>query len=179
MIRALVAASSPIVRAGIEALLKESGKIDVASDASDADVIIAETEPPLDGPPAILLTDDPGDSLRAGVRGVLPRQASESELVGAIEAVAAGLIAIHPQFLETVSSGMRGSVLQLDEPLTPRELEVLRLLAEGTGNKEIAYRLGISEHTVKFHVASLLDKLHAGSRTEAVSIGIRAGLVTL
>lgn len=178
MIKVQVTAQSPVVRAGLEALLKESGSIEIVPTASDADVVVADREPPLEGPPAVLLTDDPTESLRVGIRGILPPHASESEIEGAVKAVAAGLIAIHPQFLDAISVPIRGAI-PLDEPLTPRELEVLRLLAEGTGNKEIAHRLGISEHTVKFHVASLLDKLHAGSRTEAVSIGIRAGLVML
>ena len=68
---------------------------------------------------------------------------------------------------------------ELAEPLTPRESEVLQMLASGLANKEIAAKLAISEHTVKFHVASILGKLGAGSRTEAVSLGIRRGLVLL
>ncbi len=63
--------------------------------------------------------------------------------------------------------------------LSPRESEVLALLAEGLGNKEIATRLGISENTIKFHVSSIMDKLDAGSRTEAVARGIRQGLVVV
>jgi NarL family two-component system response regulator YdfI len=63
--------------------------------------------------------------------------------------------------------------------LTPREIEVLRLMAEGTSNKIIAHQLGISDHTVKFHVTSILTKLNAGSRTEAVTLGVRQGLVYL
>ena len=117
--------------------------------------------------------------MRPGIRGLLPRTASESEIVAAVSAVAAGLVAVHPLFLATVTTALRAEAPELDEPLTPREIDVLRLLTEGVGNKEIAHRLHISEHTVKFHVASLLDKLHAASRTEAVSIGLRAGLVTV
>ena len=64
-------------------------------------------------------------------------------------------------------------------PLSNREVEVLRMLSEGHANKEIAFRLGISEHTVKFHVASLFQKLHASSRTEAVTLGVRQGLILL
>ena len=65
------------------------------------------------------------------------------------------------------------------EPLTPREVEVLQLLSEGLSNKLIAGRLGVSEHTAKFHVAAILGKLHAGSRTEAVTIGVRRGLIMI
>ena len=67
----------------------------------------------------------------------------------------------------------------MTEELTPRETEVLAMLAEGLGNREIASRLGISDHTVKFHISSILDKLNASSRTEAVTLGIRRGLVLL
>ena len=63
------------------------------------------------------------------------------------------------------------------EALSPREIEVLGMMAEGIGNKEIAARLAISEHTVKFHVASIMGKLHAGTRTEAVMLGVRMGLI--
>ena len=69
--------------------------------------------------------------------------------------------------------------VDLSEPLSPREMQVLRMLAEGLGNKEIAWQLGISDHTVKFHVASILGKLHASTRTEAVALGIRQGLVPI
>ena len=63
--------------------------------------------------------------------------------------------------------------------LTPREIEVLRLLAEGASNKMIAHQLGISDHTAKFHVGSILSKMNAGTRTEAVTLGMRRGLVYL
>ncbi len=69
--------------------------------------------------------------------------------------------------------------MEVVEELTPREIEVLRMMAEGLGNKEIAVRLGISDHTVKFHISSILAKVGASSRTEAVTIGIRMGLVLL
>ena len=65
------------------------------------------------------------------------------------------------------------------EPLTSRESDVLSLLAEGAGNKEIAARLGISEHTVKFHVSSILSKLGAATRTEAVTRGYKEGLILI
>jgi DNA-binding NarL/FixJ family response regulator len=65
------------------------------------------------------------------------------------------------------------------EDLTAREFEVLRLVSMGLGNKEIAARLAISEHTAKFHISSILSKLHAASRTEAVSLGIRRGLIPI
>jgi DNA-binding NarL/FixJ family response regulator len=70
-------------------------------------------------------------------------------------------------------------LIETVEELTPREVEVLRLLADGLGNKEVALRLGISDHTVQFHISSILAKLGAGSRTEAVTLGIRRGLILL
>jgi DNA-binding NarL/FixJ family response regulator len=77
-------------------------------------------------------------------------------------------------------AGEAGAVPKLPSvALTPREIEVLRLLADGTSNKIIAHKLGISDHTVKFHVTSILTKLNAGSRTEAVTLGVRMGLVYL
>jgi two-component system, NarL family, response regulator YdfI len=121
-------------------------------------------------------------ALRSGVRAVLPSDVSRDQLVAALEAAASGLIVVHPA---DVAAAFPASALasrpmpELAEPLTRREREVLQMLAAGLGNKEIAARLAISEHTVKFHVASILGKLGAESRTEAVSLGIRRGLVLL
>ncbi len=121
-------------------------------------------------------------ALRAGVRAVLPRDATPEQLRAALEAAAAGLIVVHPSGLSEVlpaPAALSSPVPELPEPLTPREREVLQMISAGLGNKEIAGRLSISEHTVKFHVASILGKLGASTRTEAVSIGIRHGLVLL
>jgi DNA-binding NarL/FixJ family response regulator len=87
---------------------------------------------------------------------------------------------VHPAFLDGVIAippAARPSDELPPPPLTGRELEVLTLLAHGLGNKEIAVRLGISDHTVKFHIGSIFNKLDASSRTEAVTVGIRAGLI--
>ena len=121
-------------------------------------------------------------ALRAGVRAVLPRDVAPQQLHAALEAAAAGLVVIHPSELDTVLPSAVGSLATPDEllePLTRREREVLQMLAGGLANKEIAARLAISDHTVKFHVASILGKLGVASRTEAVSTGIRRGLVML
>jgi DNA-binding NarL/FixJ family response regulator len=121
-------------------------------------------------------------ALRAGVRAVLPREVTPEQLRAALEAAAAGLVVVHPAELETVLPapvGLPAALDELPEPLTPREREVLQMLAAGLANKEIAARLKISDHTVKFHVASILGKLGASTRTEAVSTGIRRGLVLL
>ncbi len=140
------------------------------------------------GEAIVLLSDDRAtqpvrDALRAGVRAVLPRDSTQQELSAAVEAVAAGLIVLAPAeadgFASSRSVEADGRPAILAEPLTPREIEVLRLVAEGLGNKEIAARLAISEHTAKFHVASILGKLGAASRTEAVMAGLRRGLIII
>ena len=135
----------------------------------------------------VVLSDrfEPGrlaNALRAGVRAVLPSDTSPDQIVAALEAAAAGLIVLHPADVDVMfpAAESTSSVLaELIEPLTPRESEVLQMLASGLANKEIATRLAISDHTVKFHVASILGKLGAASRTEAVTLGIRRGLVLL
>lgn len=135
----------------------------------------------------LLVEEAPGawvaDGLRAQVRGVLPREAAASGIVAAIEAVAAGLTVLHPAAVEALLPSLPAPAQPLtplpSQPLTPREIEVLSMLAEGLGNKAIARRLQISEHTVKFHVGSIFSKLNAASRTEAVTIGARQGLILL
>jgi two-component system, NarL family, response regulator YdfI len=122
-------------------------------------------------------------ALRSGVRAILPRESSEHEIVSAILAANSGLVLLDPDVVRDLASQTRTASgetsLENLEELTAREIEVLRLMAEGFGNKEIASRLGISEHTVKFHISSILAKLGASSRTEAVTQGIRMGLVLL
>src|SRR5882757_8385072 len=121
--------------------------------------------------------------LRRGVKAILPRSASSAEIVWAIQAANAGLFLFDANTAEQLTNRFRSAPMpepsQLVEELTVRELEILRKLAEGLGNKQIASSLAISEHTVKFHISSILDKLGASSRTEAVTIGIRMGLVLL
>jgi len=132
----------------------------------------------LDDDPRQVLVDEP--AVRGLLRGVLPHDAGTSEILAAIQAVAAGLVALHPEAL--YASRRRGPARAASdpaEPLTARELEVLGMLAEGLGNKAIASRLAISSHTAKFHVAAIMGKLGAHSRTEAVALGIRRGLVPI
>ena len=123
---------------------------------------------------------------RGLVRAVLPRDATSGEILSAIDAVVAGLVVLHPDALADALAGRpRREALPARaaadpaQPLTAREIEVLGMLAEGLGNKTIAVRLGISTHTAKFHVASILAKLGAGRRTEAVTVGMRRGLVVI
>jgi NarL family two-component system response regulator YdfI len=136
----------------------------------------------------VLLVDDANterdaDALRNGVRAVLPRNVSPGGIIAAVEAVGAGLAVLAPEGLDNLlresTASHRAVSPPLVEALTPREIEVLGMMVEGWGNKEISIRLGISEHTVKFHVASIMGKLNASSRTEAVTSGIRHGLIML
>lgn len=214
MTRVLIAATSSVVRAGLEAILAASPALHVVgssatpsmlaqqTEALRPDVVVAVLEAGVDSPvssllalgaetglPAlVLLADDPDsvesvEALRYGARAVLPRDAQPEEIVGALHAAAAGLVALHVEhttpLLPHLTTVRRTLPTTQGETLTPREIEVLGMLAEGTGNKIIARRLGISEHTVKFHVGSILAKLNASSRTEAVTLGVRQGLILL
>jgi two-component system, NarL family, response regulator YdfI len=137
----------------------------------------------------VLLVDDANtekdlDAFRSGIRAVLQRNMSPAAIVAAVEAVGVGLAVLLPEDLnnllrENTASHRTAVWPPLVEALTPREIEVLGMMVEGWGNKEISKRLGISEHTVKFHVASIMGKLNASSRTEAVTSGIRHGLIML
>ena len=135
----------------------------------------------------VLLADHPApgflaEAVRTGIGAILPTRASSEQLVAAMQGAMAGLVVIYRGEINSIFPAARPSFhpfADLPEPLTPREREVLQMLASGLANKEIATRLTISEHTVKFHVASILGKLGAASRTEAVALGIRHGLVLL
>jgi len=139
---------------------------------------------------AVVLIDEPSAgwtarALRAGVRAILTRESAESEIVSAVVAADRGLVLLDPEVTRelasqtrAVTSGSENGPDRLEE-LTAREVEVLRLMAEGFGNKQIASRLGISDHTVKFHISSILAKLSVSSRTEAVTQGIRMGLIVV
>ena len=208
MIRVLVLADSAVVRAGLQAMLREDGRFDpVRTDipladltrlvllrsASQPDVVLAEVgakrlpllSQHLDNKtsiPLVVLTDDLSRSellrvLHAGARAVLPRDAESAEIRAAIEAAAAGLAVFGADELDLL---VPGSSAEDDhepalEALSAREIEVLALMAQGLANK----RLGISEHTVKFHVSSILSKLGAATRTEAVTRGLRDGLLVI
>jgi len=132
----------------------------------------------------VILADDQtisaADALRSGVHAILPREVKPEEIVAAIEASVAGLVVIHPDALDSLLPTDTEKPSELDSSdqiLTPREIEVLRMIAEGLGNKEIAAKLRISDHTVKFHISSIFAKLGASNRAEAVTVGIRHGLI--
>ena len=200
MTRLLIAAPTAVMRAGLEALVSSDPGIELAGSFPDLtavetlrpDVILAaipfeELAPPNDGraPAIVLLADDAQpawtpEALRLGVRAVLPQDASPAEVLAAVEAAAHGMAVVDPHDLETLLGASNPVPVSTETAvLTPRELEVLRMMADGSANKNIAWKLGISEHTVKFHVASILGKLHASTRTEAVAIGMRKGLVLI
>jgi DNA-binding NarL/FixJ family response regulator len=137
--------------------------------------------------PVIVLTEAlsaafVAQALRTGVRAVLPSEISTDQLIAALQATVAGLIVLHPTEVPAAfptATPISQPLSEVTEPLSRREREVLQMLAAGLANKEIAARLNISDHTAKFHVAAILGKLGAASRTEAVTIGIRRGLVLL
>jgi DNA-binding NarL/FixJ family response regulator len=153
-----------------EAVLESVTRLDLASEIAVV-VLVDHAQPQWTA-----------EALRAGIRAVLPRDVSPDQLIAALQAAARGLLIIHPAETNAILRSPEiasNPVAELTEPLTRREREVLQMLAGGFGNKEIAARLAISEHTVKFHVTSILGKLGVSSRTEAVSAGIRRGLILL
>jgi DNA-binding NarL/FixJ family response regulator len=195
VIRVAIAAPSAVVRAGLEALLASSPGLELAGAFADLrgvealrpDVVLASAGVDLeedDALPVVLLASESDgaftqERFQAGVRAVLPRDATASQILGAVEAVAGGLAVIDPHELEPLLRSAAPQAVSERGELTAREMEVLRMMADGAANKTIAWKLGISDHTVKFHVASILGKLGAGTRTEAVTIGIRRGLVLI
>jgi DNA-binding NarL/FixJ family response regulator len=195
VISVLVAGSSLVSRTGLKSLVEETPGCVVAGSASarelvehalelHPDAILWQLSPDEDAATTlrvlerqntILLTGDGAlELIRAGARGVLPLDASAEQIGIALHAAAAGLAVFSPDRLDPAPAAPPPVSM-----LTPRETEVLRMIAEGLANKEIAYRLGISEHTVKFHVSALLGKLGAGSRAEAIGAGIRRGVIML
>jgi len=161
--------------------------VEVAADAHEELINVLEDTELAREYPVVVLSEQMkaawiSGAFRAGVRAVLPRDVTPEQLRAALEAAAAGLVVVHPSGVNAIvpaPAALTSPARELPEPLTPREREVLQMISAGLGNKEIAGRLSISEHTVKFHVASILGKLGASTRTEAVSIGIRHGLVLL
>lgn len=135
-------------------------------------------------PPVVALLPDQsvaGEVWAAGARGLLSRDVDADRLAAALAAVSLGLVAVDPDFSIALFPAMHSvpEIAQPVEALTPREIEVLRLIANGLANKAIAQVLGISEHTVKFHANALMSKLGAQSRTDAVVRATRLGLIIL
>jgi NarL family two-component system response regulator YdfI len=204
VIRVLLAAASTVRRAGLEALVKKVPLLQLAGSLHNAlavaqyaaqlqpDVVLLdlENETPTHESamfPVVALIDEPSvdwtaHALRSGVKAILPRDSGMEDILAAIQAAHAGLILLDADVTQNLASRIPSPSARpaaaLDD-LTPREIEVLRMLAEGLGNREMAARLGISDHTVKFHISSILDKLGAATRTEAVTMGIRMGIILL
>jgi two-component system, NarL family, response regulator YdfI len=183
-------AENPARAADLLSAMRESAPDAVLIDTSDTS--IARGLPSVSALPAapalVALIDSArrADILRAlqsGARAVLWRESHPREITAALQAAHDGLTVFSPEILEVLLPASTESAgpddLPPGEPLTAREIDVLSLLAEGAGNKEIAARLHISEHTVKFHVSSILGKLGAATRTEAVTRGYKEGLILI
>ena len=219
MIRVLIVAPAPAVRAGLRALLVEDSEIEIAAEAASLDeagdtlpllragidvwviaeaaLNLAEDAFPRPGDlfrnvassAALLLVEDRPDLIRfllgmtTRAWGVLPLDSSPEDLQAAVRALHQGLLVGAPELMEQVLATQAQNGDILDQPgfeaLTERELQVLGLLAQGLANKQIALQLGISEHTVKFHISGIYAKLGATSRTEAVRLGVRQGWIVL
>ncbi|BAY79982.1 LuxR family two component transcriptional regulator (plasmid) [Nostoc linckia NIES-25] len=205
MIRVMVVATSPVVRAGLSAVVSSNPQLTVVASASDLDVVSKEID---QLQPDVVLLDlgsnpepiwsklqliqeqqiiaiaedidsiDLEAAFRLGIQGILSSTSTEAEIIAGVEAVASGLVVLHPDVLQLLP--MREKALPNPvQTLTHREMEVLGMLGYGLGNKAIAKRLQISEHTVKFHVSSIFQKLGVSTRTEAVTAGVRLGLIML
>ena len=208
-IRILVADDHPMLREGLVAVLSTQPDFDIIGEAADGaevvrlaealrpHVILLDLEmPDVDGVAAleglrdavsaaraIVFTAYDTDerilrSLRAGARGYLLKGASRQEIFDAVRTVHAGGSLLEPGVTTRLLDHVREGGEQT-EPLTPRELEVLALISEGLHNSEIAGRLFVTERTVKFHVSSILAKLGADNRTEAVALAARRGLIRM
>lgn len=204
-LRALIISDDPLARAGLAALLANQPALTIAaqlgSDAEFAqavdvyapDAIVwdcgADAESArdriseLDSAASILALVQEDDDARviwsANVRGILRRDATAEKIAAGLQSVAAGLTVLDPNFHSILAPAHTSDLAEPVEALTPREIQVLQLLARGLANKAIAQELAISDHTVKFHVNSILAKLGAQSRTDAVVRATRLGLITL
>ena len=203
--RVLVVAESDVVAATVEASLRDRAGLHVVvgrpralgrliDEHDPAVVVLAATAArvasaletigsALRTPAVILLVDDPratwtAMARRANVHAVLAHDAPPEQITAALDAVTAGLIALSPDVMRPVPRATVGDTGE-ERALTAREREILEMMAEGLSNRMIARRLEISRYTVKFHVASILGKLRAASRTEAVTLGVRSGLISL
>jgi two-component system, NarL family, response regulator YdfI len=206
-IRVAVVASSAVRRAGLERVVRSHAEFQLAGSfgkvaslvsfgrSAELDVIVMESDSIRDLSPvpisdaAIVLLTELSDArsisrlLRSGVRAILSRESDPGDILSAIHAAHDGLVLLSTPTAEGLAALYSDEPLEAEdefsEEITSRETEVLRMLAEGLVNRDIAVRLGISEHTVKFHISSILDKLGASTRTEAVTLGIRRGLIPI
>jgi len=203
----VVVSADPLARAALGSLLGSDSRCELADVISPMALDRSGLTQPNDSAPLVIIWDSglqgqpfaPGffddfdspvivllgdgelavEASQAGAEGILARDMNADKLIGAAEAVAAGLLVIDPAFETAIFPSRRQVTGAIAESLTPREMEVTQLLAEGLTNRAIASRLGVSEHTIKFHVNSILSKLNAQSRTEAVVNATRLGLIAL
>jgi len=206
-IRIAVVATSAVRRARLENIVRSHAEFQLAGSfgavaslvsfapSTALDVIIIDSDSihhvllePTSDAAIVLLTDvsharSISRLLRSGVRAILSRESDPDDVLSAIYAAYDGLVLLSTPTAESLAAVYGDQPLEvedeLSEEITSRETDVLRMLAEGLVNKDIAARLGISEHTVKFHISSILDKLGASTRTEAVTLGIRRGLIPI
>ena len=198
--RVLLVGEDALARAGLRALAEAAGfvvageaepaALDAEPAAADAALLdagrsaagleaLSRLAPRLPVLVVLWSEEQAREALAAGARGVLRREGLAERLAAGLRAVADGLVVVDPAVAEAVLRPGAPAGSPLVEPLTPREGEVLSLLVEGLSNRAIAARLGISEHTAKFHVGAVLGKLGAESRAEAVVLAARLGLVVL
>ena len=205
----LVAASMLLARAGLAALLEECGCVVLAQvDGADLEAEIDRHQPDVlvidlgwggdamrealgrveADLPVLALIDDEGRSHLALLLvtlgrfpqfGLLLRDSDGDLIAGALEALASGLSVIDPRLAAALAAPATAAPEAAHSPLTAREDEVLQLLARGLTNRAIALELGISQHTVKFHVNAIMGKLDAQSRTEAVVRATQLGMIVL
>jgi DNA-binding NarL/FixJ family response regulator len=197
LIRVAILAPALALRVGLREVFRGLEDVEVVGDAStldelpEVDVLVLTSPDYLsdldeDAPAVLLLTDNQSAAAQLidlPVWGVLSLDASPEELSAAVHALGEGLWIGSPALLQELLERQPAFVLEegdpIVDPLTAREREVLQLVAEGLANKQIALSLGISEHTVKFHLSSLYTKLGITSRTEAIRAGARRGWVVL
>ncbi len=202
MIRVTIVSPNHALRVGLREMLGNQPDIKVVGETPDLDgvnevktevailasVSSARLQEDKSTYAVLLLTDEVEDVRKiinstSRAWGVLSTNATDDELAAAVHAVAEGLWVGAPSLVMSLIrlNGRRESSSEesLVEPLTAREMEVIQLMAQGLANKQIALELGISEHTVKFHLSSLYAKLNSTSRTEAVKRGIELGLISL
>jgi DNA-binding NarL/FixJ family response regulator len=202
----LIVADDSLARAGLAALLADQPGIQIvgqvpgdselptALDVFDPDVILWDLgwDPAValerssqigDAQlPIVALIPNENDALQSWspeMPALLSREAPAALIVSALVAAADGLMVLDPTLADTLPPPSPTTVAPLDEELTPREIEVLQLLAQGLSNKAIGYELQISEHTVKFHVNAVMSKLDAQNRTEAAVRATLMGLIVL
>jgi DNA-binding CsgD family transcriptional regulator len=173
-LRVAIVTADPARRRSLLRILDEAGHAPASREA--AEVVIADGAAPASAAPLVLLSDaaDPADA----AAGLLPRAATPAQIDAALRAVAAGLtVRLDAARL------LNGFDPVDDDPpaplLTPRELEILGAVGDGLSNKAVARRLGISGHTVKFHLEAVFAKLGATTRAEAVAKGLRRGLIEI